>query len=230
MQTSYESVVILLKCLIVDEVVESRPRLFVLYFINNCYMTTSFIKEPRRYELRQKENNSLLHNDAAKRYKISIIVAHDINLGIGKNGRMAWHCSADLQHFAKLTHGHIVVMGYNTYLALNKKPLPNRRNVVISDYHRQQIGEDFESFSNIYDFLSKYENEQIFCIGGAKLYQAFLPFASTMHITELQTAANVDTFFPNYNCSDWRCEERRFIPFDKDVKCAIEYRTLTRLY
>jgi dihydrofolate reductase len=179
---------------------------------------------------KKKENYSLEHNDIAKKYKVSIIVAYDRNLGIGKNGKMAWHCSADLKHFATLTANHIVVMGYNTYLAIGKTPLPGRKNVVITDHHKAQVVEGFEVFLNIYDFLAKYEKEAIFCIGGATLYKAFLQFASKMYITELQTAANVDTFFPNYDCRDWMCVERRFVNFDKDTKCAIEYRTLKRLY
>ena len=63
---------------------------------------------------------------------ISLIVAKAANGAIGKGNRMPWHISGDLKYFKRVTTGHPVIMGYNTWLSLGGRPLPGRRNIVVS--------------------------------------------------------------------------------------------------
>ncbi|MBU0763896.1 MAG: dihydrofolate reductase, partial [Bacteroidetes bacterium] len=77
---------------------------------------------------------------------ISIIVAIAENNAIGKDNRLLWHISDDLKRFKQITSGHPVIMGKNTYLSLPVKPLPNRRNIVITDI----AGENFPGTETVY--------------------------------------------------------------------------------
>lgn len=132
---------------------------------------------------------------------IYIIVATDQNNGIGKDGQMPWHFRRELQHFAKITKPHTVIMGRTTWESLPEKfrPLPDRQNIVLTtreDYQAQgaEIAHSFEQA------ISLSKSEKIFIIGGAKVYaQALeqLPI-SGIYKTELQATYDCDTFFPEF--------------------------------
>lgn len=95
--------------------------------------------------------------------QINMIAAMASNRIVGNNNQLPRHYSQDLQHFKKITSGHIVVMGYNTFLSIGK-PLPNRRNIVLS---KEPI-EGIETFTSIEDMKKHLELEyidQIFIIG-----------------------------------------------------------------
>jgi len=78
---------------------------------------------------------------------ISIIVAVAKNNAIGKDNKLLWHLSEDLKRFKKLTSGHFIIMGKNTYYSLPKRPLPNRTNVVITDIPGEQIDNCIMAYS-----------------------------------------------------------------------------------
>jgi dihydrofolate reductase len=85
-----------------------------------------------------------------------MIAAMASNRIVGKNNQLPWHYSQDLQHFKKVTSGHIVVMGYNTFLSIGK-PLPNRRNIVLS----KTPVEGLETYTSIEDMLKQLESEKV---------------------------------------------------------------------
>ena len=97
---------------------------------------------------------------------ISIIVAISENYAIGKKGDLLCHLPADLKHFKTITSGHTVMMGERTFLSLPKHPLPNRRNIVLTDVK----GKTFEGAETVYsieDLILKIEeSEEAFVIGG----------------------------------------------------------------
>src|SRR5882757_7080971 len=106
---------------------------------------------------------------------IIAIVAVDRNGAIEKAGSLPWHYSADMKFFRETTTGHACVMGYKTWLTL-KRPLPNRLNIVLS--RRAEI-EPQESVQVLRDVesvlaLAKYLKSDLFVIGGAQVYDAFL--------------------------------------------------------
>src|SRR6185503_1602446 len=104
------------------------------------------------------------------------IVAVDRNLAIGKGGTLPWHYSADLKFFKQTTIGNAVVMGARTWATL-KKPLPDRMNIVLTTKG------DFEPVDSVVRLptvsavltLAKTLTTDLFVVGGAKVYQAFLP-------------------------------------------------------
>src|SRR4030042_2081699 len=108
---------------------------------------------------------------------ITIIAAVAKNNVIGKEGKLPWHMSADFRHFKEATKGHTVVMGRKTFESMGK-PLPDRKNVVLA-------GNDFSAggcviVRSVEECLKLAEDEDIYIIGGASLYEQFLPFADRL--------------------------------------------------
>ena len=137
--------------------------------------------------------------------KIAIIAAHDEHLLIGKDGGMPWHYSDDLKHFKQRTLGHPIVMGRVTFESIGSKPLPGRTNVVITrnpQYPGVISGNDnlrvYHKLERALEDLEKENNEQVFIIGGAVLYQITLNLADYLNITLIHHTYNGDTYFPEY--------------------------------
>jgi dihydrofolate reductase len=140
--------------------------------------------------------------------QISIIVAIASNWAIGKNNDLLWHISDDLKRFKRITSGHPVIMGRNTYLSLPKRPLVNRTNIVITDIE----GERFEgciTVNSIEEALSHCsETEESFVIGGGAVYRQFLPHANKLYLTRVHKDFEADIFFPEINFTEWHLVER----------------------
>jgi dihydrofolate reductase len=127
---------------------------------------------------------------------LAIIVAHDPQLVIGKGGSLPWHYSEDLRYFKRTTMGHALLMGRVVFESLDKKPLPGRKNIVLS---RSQNFEQVPTFSAIDDALASLQNEEIiFCIGGGSVYRQVLPITDKLFVTEIHQKYEGDTRFPEY--------------------------------
>lgn len=136
--------------------------------------------------------------------KISIIVAVSENGVIGKDNRLLWHLSSDLKRFKALTTGHTIVMGRNTFLSIGKA-LPNRRNVVLSHTMKSGDVENVEVFDSLETFQKTIQNEEeVFIIGGGKVYHQFLPLASKVYLTRVHTVIDGDTTFPELENDLWQ--------------------------
>ena len=131
-----------------------------------------------------------------------IIVATDKNNGIGVNNTLPWNFKSDMKFFRDMTKGNgnnAVVMGKNTFLN-KKKKLPDRENIVLST--SLEPTEGIHVFKNINDLItyckSKYF-DSIWIIGGAEIYRQFLDLnlINIIHVTEIDSIYNCDTFFPN---------------------------------
>jgi dihydrofolate reductase len=126
------------------------------------------------------------------------IAAVDRKGAIGKGGKLPWHYSADMKFFRETTTGHAVVMGRKTWLTLGK-PLKNRLNIVLS---RDPSIEPQESLLVLTDIdsvisLNNSLTTDLFVIGGAQIYTAFLPNIDKWIITEVPlTVSGADTFMP----------------------------------
>ena len=126
-----------------------------------------------------------------------MIWAQDTNNAIGRGGILPWHFSEDLKNFKKLTTGHTIIMGRKTWDSLPVKPLPDRRNIVIS--HTPQT--DVESYTSIESCIDSLSNDKeisnVYIIGGMSIYKFFYEYASTLHITFINKIyQDTDTFFP----------------------------------
>jgi|SRR5438128_4196498 len=126
------------------------------------------------------------------------IVAVDRNLAIGKGGRLPWHYSADMKFFKETTTGNAVVMGRRTWLTL-KEPLKDRQNIVLSRETNLESEDSPIVVDNVAAVLDLAKTLQchLFVIGGAKVYQAFLPYIEQWVVTEVPLAVEgADTFMP----------------------------------
>lgn len=137
---------------------------------------------------------------------ISLIVAHSRNMVIGKDNELPWYLPSDLKKFKEITTAHTVIMGRNTYesiVARIHKPLPNRRNIVVSKTLSRQNG--IEIAESLSAALSLSEDNEQLIIGGAKLYTEALKnkLVDRMYITLIDKNIDGDVYFPDYNDDDW---------------------------
>ncbi|MGI4750904.1 MAG: dihydrofolate reductase [Janthinobacterium lividum] len=154
---------------------------------------------------------------------ITLIVAISSNNVIGKNNQLIWHLPADLKHFRQLTTGHTVFMGRKTYDSIGK-PLPNRRNVVIS--RRLKNIDGCETVASLEDGLKLCaEEKEIFIIGGAEIYRQALPLATRIELTRIHQEFEGDTFFPEFDLNDWQETNRQ--DFAPDEKSSLSYSFIT---
>lgn len=139
---------------------------------------------------------------------ISIIVAVSEDWGIGKDNELLWHLPEDLKRFKKLTLGNTVIMGKRTWESLPKRPLPGRKNIILTDMK----GEVFDSSATAYsidDALAKCEpDDDVFIIGGGSIYRQFMPVADRLYITHVHKITPADTFFPPVDPSVWKVTEK----------------------
>jgi dihydrofolate reductase len=126
--------------------------------------------------------------------KLAIIVAIARNRVIGKDGKLPWHISEDLKRFKRLTTGHAVLMGRKTFESIGR-PLPNRRNVVISSTPQPGV-ETFRTVAEALEALK--DQEKVFVIGGGQLYASLLDSADELYLTLVDQNIEGDTFFPPY--------------------------------
>jgi dihydrofolate reductase len=138
-----------------------------------------------------------------RKKQISIIVAIAEDYGIGMDNKLLWHISDDLKHFKQITQGHTVVMGKKTFESLPIKPLPKRKNIIITDIPNEVI-EGCQMAYSINDAIEKMDEEaENFVIGGASIYRQFFGLSDKLYITRVNTQLEADTFFPEINESEW---------------------------
>ncbi len=131
---------------------------------------------------------------------MKIIAAVDLNWAIGYKNDLLVKIPADQKFFRTETTGKVVVMGRRTLESFpNGRPLKNRTNIVLSskiDYEAPDaiVVHDLESLIKL---LQKYDNDSIYCIGGASVYRALLPYSDVALITRIQKKYEADTYFPN---------------------------------
>jgi dihydrofolate reductase len=142
---------------------------------------------------------------------ISIIVAIAENYAIGKKGDLLCHMPEDLKHFKAITSGKTVMMGERTFLSLPKHPLPNRRNIVLTDV----AGKTFEGAETVYSLdeavkvsqqpIANGQSDEVFVIGGGMVYRQMMERADKLYITHIHHSwPDADTFFPEIDPKIWK--------------------------
>lgn len=126
-----------------------------------------------------------------------------LNRVIGVNNSLPWRLSEDLKHFKSLTSGNTIIMGRKTYESIGK-PLPNRRNIVIS----RNVNTSYEGVEVVHSLddaftISKNDNN-IFVIGGSNIYEQALDRVDILYITEIKKNFLGDVFFPELEKDQWK--------------------------
>jgi dihydrofolate reductase len=134
---------------------------------------------------------------------LAIIAAVASNGVIGVAGGLPWRLSDDLKRFRALTRGHAVIMGRKTWESL-RGPLPDRQNIVVTS-RAGYVAPGAEVVNGLDDALERVEMPPpAFCIGGADLYRAALPRASSLHLTEIARPFEGDVVFPAFDRTAWQ--------------------------
>lgn len=143
------------------------------------------------------------------RVDLSLILAMDDNRVIGHAGTIPWHHREDMRHFRRMTLRHAVIMGRGTYESMGR-PLPKRRNIVISRRPGLTL-EGCEVCASLDEAIAaaRTTDPEPFVIGGAQIYAQALPLATRIYITEIPGEHPGDTFFPELEPDAWDEVERR---------------------
>jgi dihydrofolate reductase len=143
----------------------------------------------------------------------SLVVAMARNRVIGRDNALPWRLPAELAHFKRVTMGHPIIMGRKTYESIGR-PLPGRMNIVVSR------NRDFaapgctvvDSLEGAYEAAG--DAEEVSIIGGTSLFEAALPTADCLHLTEVEADVQGDTWFPEFDHSQWTRHEVARHPVD----------------
>lgn len=147
---------------------------------------------------------------------MELIVAVDKQWAIGKENQSLVNIPADLRYFREMTKNHVVIMGRKTLETLpNKRPLPERKNIIISRKASYQVN-GAKVVHSIEDAMclavelkKKVESDRIFVIGGGSIYQQMLPYCDTAYVTKIEYTYEADTFFPNLDqMKEWSLVEK----------------------
>lgn len=159
---------------------------------------------------------------------LKAIIAADKNSGIGNKGALPWKCPEDMKYFKNTTTGHVVVMGNTTWKSLNCSPLPNRLNIVLASEFNEHLHEkaDFvvtptdvynvagidvniqfvdnpvSTILNAVGYFDEIYLQDVFIIGGSKIYAQFLPDVEELHMSTISGEHECDTFFNPFQYND----------------------------
>jgi len=145
--------------------------------------------------------------EAVDEVTVVLVAAVAENGVIGRDGTMPWHYPEDLRRFKRLTTGHPVIMGRRTYESIVARldgPLPHRTNIVLSR-SSLDLPEGAVHASGVDEavVLAAARDDVAFVAGGATVYEAFLPLADRLELTELADAYEGDTYFPSFDRDEW---------------------------
>ncbi len=136
---------------------------------------------------------------------LSIIVAVDDNFLIGKGNDLPWYEPEDLKYFKKITMGHSLLMGYNTYLSIvNRigKTLPGRTSYVLT--YEKELEHNAVIVNNIDELINKFKDEELFVIGGKMVYDMMLPKTDKLYLTRIKGSHEGNVYFPTINFNEFK--------------------------
>jgi dihydrofolate reductase len=160
---------------------------------------------------------------------ISFVVAVSRNGVIGRDGGLAWHIASDLRRFKEITMGKPVIMGRKTWDSLPRKPLPGRRNIVITR-QRGFAADGAEVAATAEQALCLAGDvPEVAVIGGGEVYRLFSPMVDRIYLTEVDLDVEGDTFFPAIAPGQWREVAREIHPRGERDSASFILRTLDRM-
>lgn len=152
---------------------------------------------------------------------VTLVVAMDRNRVIGRDNRLPWRLPDDLAYFKRVTMGRPVVMGRRTFESIGK-PLPGRHNIVLSGNPAFEAPGCTVVASLDAAWRAAGDAEEACVIGGTSLFEETLPIARRIHLTEVDAEVDGDTYFPEYDRSQWA--EREVLRHPADERHAYPFR------
>lgn len=139
-------------------------------------------------------------NDYNREKIMNLIAAVDNNWAIGKNNKLLVRIPMDQKFFREMTTGKVVVMGRKTLESFpNSRPLKNRTNIVLTHNPSYEVegAVVVHSLDELHKELEKYNSEDIYIIGGQKIYEQLVDECDVAHITKVDFEYDADAYFPN---------------------------------
>lgn len=134
---------------------------------------------------------------------ITLIWCEDKDTGIGINNSIPWHIKEDLEFFKKTTLNHPIIMGRKTFESIGK-PLKNRKNIIITRNKNYKVEDSsVEIYNDVNEVLNRYNNQDVFVIGGKQIYLLFNNHADKLLVSRLPNSYNCDTFMNDFNYSSF---------------------------
>lgn len=131
---------------------------------------------------------------------MNIIAAVDKNWAIGRNNKLLVQIPMDQKFFRETTEGKVVVMGRKTLESFpGGLPLKNRTNIVLTHNPNYKVKDAIavHSMEELFEALAPYDSEDVYVIGGEKIYEQLLDMCDVAHITKINYAYDADAYFPN---------------------------------
>ena len=133
---------------------------------------------------------------------ITLIAAAAENNALGKDNDLLWHLPNDFKRFKEITSGHHIIMGRKTFESF-PKPLPNRTHIIITR-QKEYVVENCIVVHSLEEAIAiAPQNEEVFIIGGAQIYEQSIPLADKIDLTRVHTSLDADAFFPEFDTSEW---------------------------
>ena len=158
---------------------------------------------------------------------VSMIAAVSENNVIGRHNTLPWHLPDDMKYFMQTTKGHYVIMGRKNYQSLPEKfrPLPNRTNIVVTSQ------ENFvapgcvvvNSLSKAIEHAETHKQEEIFLIGGARIYDDGLKIADRLYLTHIHVSMEGDVYFPRVYWPEWQEVSKSHHSIDERHKYSFDF-------
>ncbi|MEJ6776618.1 MAG: dihydrofolate reductase [Crocinitomicaceae bacterium] len=167
--------------------------------------------------------------------KVALIVAMDIERGIGKDNDLMWHLPEDMKFFKETTLGQVVVMGRKNYDSIPTKyrPLPKRENVILTRNKNYNAEKGCVAFNSIKECMDAYKAETertVFIIGGGEIYKIALDegYVDEMYITHVNDNYRPDTFFPDFDLAQWNVKTIKTYEKDEENEASFAVLKYTR--
>jgi dihydrofolate reductase len=159
--------------------------------------------------------------------RISLIVAAAANNVIGMDGGLPWRLPDDLKRFKNLTMGKPIIMGRRTYVSIGRA-LPGRTNIVLTS-NADYMAQGCEIATRIDQALAfAGEADEAMIIGGARVYESFLPMAERIYLTRVRAKIDGDAYFPEIDPEEWTLRSKEEFPVSDERDYGYTFQVLER--
>ncbi|MFZ1676602.1 MAG: dihydrofolate reductase [Saprospiraceae bacterium] len=161
---------------------------------------------------------------------ISAIVAMSTNRVIGRDGGLPWHLPRDMKYFQRTTVGHHVIMGRESFVSLDYRPLKGRTNIVLTrdPFFISSSVIVLHSIEEAISYAFEEGEEEAFIIGGGKIFEQSMHLLEKIYLTVVMSEVVGDIYFPEIDMNEWRVDSSEFFEADAKNEFPMRFEILLR--
>lgn len=148
---------------------------------------------------------------------------------IGKDGNLIYFVKEDMDFFKEKTCGHSIICGRKTFEGFKIKPLPKRKNIILtkSDFYLDKV-KTFKNINDLIEFIKENNNEKFFVCGGQSIYKELMPYCYKMFVTKFEEKEEIkaDSYFPNIDKNIWKITD---VKKGKTKDLSLEFYTYEKI-